>query len=722
MAATIFWRKDDPNESIVKEVNVPGDFPNPSRKLNRKAVHVESKPWLQKAEVGSQQPRKNVRPPGQTRPKLTQDPTDFGKSGPKKEINLQDKESFRHEDRKIMSASLKDLSNEDKKRITNLIKELAKAGEEKKVAIGALHKERVDFEDKESQLRSNQEKVIMERDQLRETLLEYQFLINQYSKQLQDEKDAQINGFPLKKHSQKESTPLVSPQHRRDPSVKEVQSPMSAGKLESMDNLRPNMKMYNEPQTSANIPTYYAVSNTDTGSSQQMHAESKETVTKIYSGAGIDFPDDINGGSRNSIGRQHKNDISNINLEIQNDMPIKSSSYQQQENDNYANKNYIDNTVGKKDDFVQNSSNKETLRMQSEGQNALIQQQKKLLEQQIEIQQQIKNLQIIQRSSTTELLRVLKPVDKKASCDTKEIQTENTQFQKMQAPKISKQNRSPLHQSGFENSLMHEDSSKQRRMQEESLQQSEASYVAEKGDRYLTTANQERLSLNHSQSQGMQKDQQLYVGQPQQDSIMQKRFDDSLRRENSFLQRNTKRINYFQTEKQNYLRHKDRSQDSLAHPRTKHGNHTMPSSLNSSSNVTFDDRNTRTFSTLPKQHLKRGILKPSDPNIANTSSQSLHASHKSTSPRSSRTAQQLSLLELIDDDDDDDDDDGNSETCVNAITSDYGSYLQFERRGADSASRYEATMVDYSDSETEDQNSTEQESEVFADIFYMQKF
>ncbi|KAJ1211138.1 hypothetical protein NDU88_006499 [Pleurodeles waltl] len=66
----------------------------------------------------------------------------------------------------VRSASLKDLCLEDKKRIANLIKELARVSEEKEVTEGRLKAEQETFEKKIRQMEEQNELIIQEREDI----------------------------------------------------------------------------------------------------------------------------------------------------------------------------------------------------------------------------------------------------------------------------------------------------------------------------------------------------------------------------------------------------------------------------------------------------------------------------------------------------------------------------------------------------------------------------
>uniref|UniRef100_A0A8D0FRQ5 Uncharacterized protein n=1 Tax=Strix occidentalis caurina TaxID=311401 RepID=A0A8D0FRQ5_STROC len=66
----------------------------------------------------------------------------------------------------MKSASLKDLCPEDKRRIANLIKELARVSEEKEVTEERLKAEQESFEKKIRQLEEQNELIIKEREDI----------------------------------------------------------------------------------------------------------------------------------------------------------------------------------------------------------------------------------------------------------------------------------------------------------------------------------------------------------------------------------------------------------------------------------------------------------------------------------------------------------------------------------------------------------------------------
>ncbi|KAM5218075.1 protein hinderin isoform 2-T8 [Hipposideros larvatus] len=90
---------------------------------------------------------------------------------------------------KVRSASLKDLCLEDKRRIANLIKELARVSEEKEVTEERLKAEQESFEKKIRQLEEQNELIIKEREALQLQYRECQELLSLYQKYLSEQQE-----------------------------------------------------------------------------------------------------------------------------------------------------------------------------------------------------------------------------------------------------------------------------------------------------------------------------------------------------------------------------------------------------------------------------------------------------------------------------------------------------------------------------------------------------
>ncbi|XP_059102815.1 protein hinderin isoform X3 [Peromyscus eremicus] len=89
----------------------------------------------------------------------------------------------------MKTASLKDLCLEDKRRIANLIKELARISEEKEVTEERLKTEQESFEKKIRQLEEQNELIIKEREALQLQYRECQELLSLYQKYLSEQQE-----------------------------------------------------------------------------------------------------------------------------------------------------------------------------------------------------------------------------------------------------------------------------------------------------------------------------------------------------------------------------------------------------------------------------------------------------------------------------------------------------------------------------------------------------
>ncbi|XP_039174661.1 protein hinderin isoform X3 [Crotalus tigris] len=116
------------------------------------------------------------------------------------------------------SASLKDLCPEDKRRIANLIKELARVSEEKEVTEERLKAEQEAFEKKIRQLEDQNELIIREREALQQQYRECQELLSLYQKYLSEQQEKLTHSLSeLEAAKQKEQQ--MSNQRRNCPLV-----------------------------------------------------------------------------------------------------------------------------------------------------------------------------------------------------------------------------------------------------------------------------------------------------------------------------------------------------------------------------------------------------------------------------------------------------------------------------------------------------------------------
>ncbi|XP_027724704.1 protein hinderin isoform X2 [Vombatus ursinus] len=108
----------------------------------------------------------------------------------------------------MKSACLKDLCPEDKRRIANLIKELARVSEEKEVTEERLKAEQESFEKKIRQLEEQNELIIREREALQQQYRECQELLSLYQKYLSEQQQklslslSELHTGKVKEHHQ----------------------------------------------------------------------------------------------------------------------------------------------------------------------------------------------------------------------------------------------------------------------------------------------------------------------------------------------------------------------------------------------------------------------------------------------------------------------------------------------------------------------------------------
>ncbi|XP_053387481.1 protein hinderin-like isoform X3 [Mercenaria mercenaria] len=115
---------------------------------------------------------------------------------------------------RLKKASLKDLRPEDKQRVANLIKELARVGDEKEKVVKELHGEREQYEHQLMVMVEQQEKILQEREDVQEKLFQCQKLLTEYQAQLLNKQDRLNSSI----HDIKEDYPGAGRQSRsREP-------------------------------------------------------------------------------------------------------------------------------------------------------------------------------------------------------------------------------------------------------------------------------------------------------------------------------------------------------------------------------------------------------------------------------------------------------------------------------------------------------------------------
>ena len=376
---TVFWQKDDPDDFQVKDVNCPGVFPQPSSKIDSYTVTTAVKPWLRpRRREPESQPLSSKHKHSKVQGTLLQ---------ARKPSSSRNESGIAAKGK--VSASLKDLSSEDKKRVANLIKELAKAGEERKLAVNALHQERSVFQGKEESLKQQQERLIAERDELREKILEYQFLINQYSKQIQHEKEE----LPVEERCSISKGNMVSSVKNRVVSKDSL--------ISSEGNIKPPLPMREEDEK---IQTYYNVKRSkDSGYCRE--TGTVDQSSKSGNGCIEEHPranDVVSSGAAEKETQIMRMDGKTV------DPPITFDPTGLKENESQT-----CFTSPARDALLQTSKMPDISHISKDNpsdlgiQKTLVEQQTRLLEQQKVIQQQVEHLQMLQNKYTQEFSQIV---------------------------------------------------------------------------------------------------------------------------------------------------------------------------------------------------------------------------------------------------------------------------------------------------------------------------
>ncbi|XP_077202655.1 protein hinderin-like isoform X2 [Paroedura picta] len=131
------------------------------------------------------------------------------------------------------SASLKDLCPEDKRRIANLIKELARVSEEKEVTEERLRAEQESFEKKIRQLEEQNELIVKEREALQQQYRECQELLSLYQKYLSEQQEklthslSALEAAKQKEHQMSQQRSLGQPHFELDGSYLNIARPQT---------------------------------------------------------------------------------------------------------------------------------------------------------------------------------------------------------------------------------------------------------------------------------------------------------------------------------------------------------------------------------------------------------------------------------------------------------------------------------------------------------------
>jgi len=159
-SVNVYWEEFPDTGNQIKDVLNPSRFQEPSEILNSTEVFVKSKPWLQK----------------QTNPKLISKKIEI----PKNESLEYTKKSISEKEQILCEpARLKDLNHEDKQKIANLIRELAKFSNAKEQAVKQLHEVKDNYTSALTRFQMEKEQAVKKYDLLKEKLLEYEILVEE---------------------------------------------------------------------------------------------------------------------------------------------------------------------------------------------------------------------------------------------------------------------------------------------------------------------------------------------------------------------------------------------------------------------------------------------------------------------------------------------------------------------------------------------------------------
>ena len=185
----IYWEEFPENVDQFKNVLNPSKFQEPSKVLNSTEVMVQPKPWLKRdVKSGGVKPRTPINV-------FDNKKTDVNKSFQKEPVT---EKSFQKETTGNLKNSqrlirIKDLNPEDKQKIANLIRELAKFGNEKELAVKELSHVKENFNNLQRQLQTEKEMAVKEYDVLKQKLLEYEILVEEMKyKSLQEKSPPKV--------------------------------------------------------------------------------------------------------------------------------------------------------------------------------------------------------------------------------------------------------------------------------------------------------------------------------------------------------------------------------------------------------------------------------------------------------------------------------------------------------------------------------------------------
>ena len=181
----VYWKELPPEENQVKNI-LPQEVSNPPGVvLNSAQVQAYAKPWLVNAKQNAEEYKKLQIKNTADQPKLKQD-VNVKRKSPNKDIcsKVDSNKSWNVFNKN--SATLKDLCKEDRQKVANLIKELARFGEQKEEAMKQLQSVTADYEIKLDLIEQEKNNALLNQDILKEKLVECQAVIDSLKKQVEE--------------------------------------------------------------------------------------------------------------------------------------------------------------------------------------------------------------------------------------------------------------------------------------------------------------------------------------------------------------------------------------------------------------------------------------------------------------------------------------------------------------------------------------------------------
>ena len=181
----VYWKELPPEENQVKNILPQGVCNLPGVVLNSAQVQAYAKPWLVNARQISEEYKELQIKNTADLPKLKKD-VNVRKKSPNKDIYLKVNSNEIWNALSKNSATLKDLCKEDRQKVANLIKELARFGEQKEEAMKQLQSVTTDYEVKLDLIEQEKNNALLNQDILKEKLVECQVVIDNLKKQVEE--------------------------------------------------------------------------------------------------------------------------------------------------------------------------------------------------------------------------------------------------------------------------------------------------------------------------------------------------------------------------------------------------------------------------------------------------------------------------------------------------------------------------------------------------------